>query len=290
MFKKMKSHSVSISSNLSKPFDFTLESIKDTIKNGHSSLLSDNQFSGELKNYHRLKKFLGKKRNPPENLTKEEINEIKDKLEDIKIKLIKVSKDNKTFNIEIEDENEICTSIDILQSPYLIYKIYENVNRIDAELITENILFSNEMKSLTAYEFEFFYIEKDELKTINNFQGLLKIKIDDIIISPKEISKIQVNNNKIKEDVYNLQIKPFLLIMKSPLVILEDDDLIYENIYHSIDSNLKLIAPKDISKKYFYYYTVNKNLQEKYFFILTEERKKFIELLKNFLLIGCETI
>ena len=65
------------------------------------------------------------------------------------------------------------------------------------------------MKSLTSYEFEFFYIEKDELKTINNFQGLLKIKIDDIIISPKEISKIQVNNNKIKEDVYNLQIKPF---------------------------------------------------------------------------------
>ena len=113
MFKKIKSHSVSISNNLSKPFDFTLETIKDTITNGHSLLLSDNQFFGEVKKYHKLNKFLGKKRNPPENLTKEEINEIKDELEDIKIKSIKVSKDNKTFNIEIEDENEICTSIDI---------------------------------------------------------------------------------------------------------------------------------------------------------------------------------
>ena len=108
---------------------------------------------------------------------------------------------------------------------------------------------------------------------------------DNIIIKEDNIEdKLNEKENEKKD----LIISPFLIVINSLIPAMNDDDLKISNIYHDINYELKIIPPNDISKKYFYYFTIDKNSQEKYGFILTDERKKFIEFLENFIELGFE--
>ena len=180
-----------------------------------------------------------------------------------------------------ESNNEY--GVNILKKPFLIYKISENINRIDIDLITENISCFNKLRDLSKFDFDLYYIYKNELKSSKSLKEFEKMKNDDIIIKEDNI------NDKLDEKEntnFDLKISPFLFVIKSLLPVINDDDLKYENIYHKINYDLKLILPKDISIKYFYYFTIDKNSQEEYTFILTDARKKFIKFLKNFISFG----
>jgi len=274
----MNSKIISISKNLSEPFDYTLETIRKTITGGHLHLLSDDSFCKEVEKYKRLKIFLGKKRKNPEQILTEEINEIIHDANDIEVEEMNDFQEDIQFEIDFKDKNGNVKTEYLLKNPYLIYKIYENVNRIDADLITENNLFKKRIKKLCIYKFELFYIQENELKTINDLESIEQMEADSI-----SISDIVLKHKENKEVGNSFQIRPLLLILKSSFSPIKDEDLEYKNIYHNIDKNLKLISPDNISKKFFYYYSVNKALQEKYFFILTEARKKFILSLSNFI-------
>ena len=117
------------------------------------------------------------------------------------------------------------------------------------------------------------------MKKINAFNKIENIEIDNLNISLEEEENIKTDKNKES----NLQIRPYLLVMKSLLPDIKEEDLEYENIYPDRDDNLNLIFPELIIKIFFYYFTINKDLQSKYQFILTEERKKFLQLLENFI-------
>ena len=276
MFKKLDNHSISITKNLEEPFDYSIETITKIITDGHSILLKDNEFLKEIKSYYKLHKFLGKKRNPP-NLILDEIDEIKKDLKNIEPEKISISENKEIFNIEIKGKNKNYALINIFKNPFLVYKISDNVNRIDIDLITETNTYLDNIGNLSEYDFNLYYIINKELKVLKYYDGLEIMKIDNIIIPEEKIGIL----NKEKENF--LKINPFLLVIKSLIPKINEEDLKYENIYHEIDCNSKDIKPINITKKYFYYFTVDKDSQNKYVFILTDERKKFIDFLRNFI-------
>ena len=284
MLTNFISNSISISINLSKPFDFTSNTIKNTITNMHTNLLTDDRFFAEIKKCHKLNKFLGKKRGPNKSLTSEEIEELKDDLKDKTLTGIEISETNKLFKLTIdEDNNEYF--VNFLKKPFLIYKIFDNFNRIDIDLFTDNIAYKAKLKELSNFDYDVYFIYKNELKSSKSLKEFEKMENDNIIIrEDNKDDKLDEKENEKKE----LIISPFLIVINSLIPAMNDEDLKISNIYHDINYELKLIQPNDISKKYFYYFTIDKNSQEKYSFILTDERKKFIEFLENYIELGLE--
>ena len=121
MFTKFISNSISISNNLSKPFDFTFDTIKNTITKMHTNLLTDNRFLAEIKKCHKLNKFLGRKRGPNKSLTSNEIEELKGDLKDTKLTGINISEIKNMFKITI-DENNNEYFVNYLKKPFLFIK------------------------------------------------------------------------------------------------------------------------------------------------------------------------
>ena len=74
--------------------------------------------------------------------------------------------------------------------------------------------------------------------------------------------------------------------MKSKLPKIEDKDILLDNIY-PIEDNEKeekeLIPPKNIFKIFFYYFTINSELQNKYFYIESKNIKELYNILESFL-------
>ena len=282
MRKKFNFHSLSFSNDLTDAFDFTSKKIMKIILEGHLSLTSNDNFLKEINEYNKLNIFLGKKRKPSQYLSKEEMDELKKDLNNIQPEKITISESDRIFKIEIDDKNKSHAKLNIFKQPFLIYKIFENINKIDIDLITEKITLINKINDLSKYDCDLYYIFKKGLKTINAVKGIETIETDNLNLSQKKIElKSKDKTSKDKDEEFNFKINPFLIVIKSILPKIEKKDLLYDNIYHKINTDAYLIKPDNISIKFFYYFIINKDLQSKYVFILTEARKKFISFLNN---------
>ena len=278
---------LSYSYAISKPFDFSDESIKTIITEGYKNPLSNEKISIEINKFKKLKKFLGKKRN--KSLTQDEIEEIKPNLSEINPEKIIISEDDSdSINIEMFDKNKFYNSIDMLKKPFLIYKIYENVNKIDLDFIADTNILGEKYNDIDQYEYDLYYISNGQLKSRETFREFERIEIDNLLLFEEDLKdKSKTEGNKNDENI--LEIKPILLVLKSKLQDLNEDDIKFDNIYHELDGNTDIISPNKISKKYFYYFTINKQLQDKYKFFITDKRKKFFKLLDKFIKFGFKT-
>ncbi len=283
MLKKFNFHSLSFSTDLPEAFDFTSETIKNIILNEHLSLKSNENFLKEINKYNELTSFLGKKRKPSQTLSEKEIDEIKDDLNNIQPKNIVISENNRIYEIEIDDKNKYHIQLDLFKQPLLIYKIFENINKIDIDLITEKLTLFDVIDDLSKYECDLYFINKKELNSINTIKGIEVLESDNIVLSKNEFEVLSNNKENINKEL-NLKIIPFLLVIKSLLPKIDEEQLLYENIYNDNTNNdSDLIKPDNISIKYFYYFIISKDLQKNYYFILTEARKKFIKFLHDFI-------
>ena len=75
------------------------------------------------------------------------------------------------------------------------------------------------------------------------------------------------------------------MICNSRIPKIEDVDLEFDNIYPERKNN-EYIPPEEISKFFFYYFTIDVESQKSYRFIMTEQRKKLEEILIHFLYSG----
>ena len=106
----------------------------------------------------------------------------------------------------------------------------------------------------------------------------------------KDNKKIIVSNELEYDEQYNESIEiekeniyPYLFVMNSQIPEITDNDLLYENIYKKLQDGNGLISPKDISSIFFYYFRISKKLQNKYFYIESDSRKKLYSILSKFM-------
>ena len=219
------------------------------------------KFFEEINNYNKLNNFLGRKRKYSENLSTREMAEIKNNL-NIKSEnvLISVTKDN--YELEIEEKDNY-KKIHLFKKPFLLYKIYENINKLDIDFITENFVLTKNKYHLLKYDYDLYYTYKNELKNTNSLEDI-KIRKNDYLNIFNEKLNDDIINNKENKECSDLKINSYLLVIKSLLPNITDDDLEYKSIYHEFDENSNLISPSDISIKYFYYFILNKDLINKY--------------------------
>ena len=247
MLKKFNFHSLSFSTDLPEAFDFTSETIKNIILNEHLSLKSNENFLKEINKYNKLTSFLGKKRKPSQTLSKEEIDTIKDDLNNILPENIVISENNRIYEIEIDDKNNYHIQLDLFKQPLLIYKIFENINKIDVDLITEQLTLFDVIDDLSKYECDLYFINKKELNSVNTMKGIEVVESDNIVLFKNEFEVLSNNKENINEEL-NLKIIPFLLVIKSLLPKIDEEQLLYENIYNDNTNNdSDLIKPDNIS-------------------------------------------
>ena len=315
-------HSISLTKDLEEPFDYRNETVKNIISNGLSDILSNHIFSQKLKKCKKLYKFLGKKRNSP-LLSNEEIKEIYPKIKDIKSGDIEVYDNNNLYSIHIKQEDDF-SIIDLYKKPFLIKTIFDDSNKMDIDFISETTAMAQKLKNLSEYDFDLFYCKDNILQIEKPLKDIYKIMPDNTIIPNEiefdnnidnniinninnniNINNIKSNineNNIINNDINNninnniiinnklinesneFNIRQFFLIMKSFVPKLEEEDLLYENIYPTNPNNSNLIQPEFITKFYFYYFTMNEELKKKYNYIRTEERINFENSLNDFIL------
>ena len=218
-----------------------------------------NNVNNELSNYHELKNFLGQKR--------KETNQQKlikdDKYFKQDIENYSINKDeNEDIKLKIKDKKKI-ELITLYNKPLAITEIYDQ-NTINLSLINDNKTFFKKYSCLNEYDFEIYYL--------NEYSEIIcrkKIDIKDLVRPIK---------------IENEMIRPYLVIMKSKIPIIEDSDLELKNIYPEKEENKDgKIYPDNISKIYFYYFNIKPELQNKYIYIKSNNRISLFKILCSFI-------
>ena len=115
MKKKFNSHSIFFSDDLKEAFDFTSETISRIILKGHLNIITNEKLLKEINGLNKLKYFLGKKREPSQILNQNEMDELKEDLNNIEPEKITISESNKAIKIEIDDKNKFHIKINLLK-------------------------------------------------------------------------------------------------------------------------------------------------------------------------------
>ena len=218
-----------------------------------------NNVNNELSNYHELKNFLGQKR--------KETNQQKlikdDKYFKQDIENYSINKDeNEDIKLKIKDKKKI-ELITLYNKPLAITEIYDQ-NTINLSLINDNKTFFKKYSCLNEYDFEIYYLNEDSEIICRK-----KIDIKDLVRPIK---------------IENEMIRPYLVIMKSKIPIIEDSDLELKNIYPEKEENKDgKIYPDNISKIYFYYFNIKPELQNKYIYIKSNNRISLFKILCSFI-------
>jgi len=247
--------------------------VKNLIKNDLSDLLKEKSFLPKFKRYNKACELIGKKRKEP--LSKEEIEEIIPDKKNLDPKAFKLDEDkeNELYLIEYEDLRNY-SKICLYKKPFLIKKIFDDTGKIDIDFIVDPFTMAKKIIDLRNYNFEVFFFQNNILIKKDS-----KFNLCNITTSTFEFN----NKTEISSEKKSIDIREMLLIMKSQIPTLDENDLKYENIYPDKKENSNLISPKDITKFYFYYFIIPKDLADIYKYIHTEEREKFEKSLEKFI-------
>ena len=261
----INSFSTSLSIDLKESFEYNEEYIKSFIPKIPEYFQKD-LGKEKLNDFHNLKTFLGKKRKDTDNIY--EINE-----EDIKtnrkyfgqkkeIKKISVWENEGDFILKVKEKDKYEETI-IYNKPIVITEIYDPY-LLHINLINDDETLSKKMNNLDKYDFNIYSLEKGTRNLLN----------DGIILKENILETF---------DIENETIKPFLAIMRSRIPKLQNSDINLLNIYPKLQKNNNIIYGKDISKIFFYYFNINSDLQEKYIYVNSENRKELFSIMSSFL-------
>ena len=263
----LNTYSFSFKYALQNIFTFQEEEIKIFLSKELPDLLNKKEIKDKINNYKNLKQFLGKKRNNPIN--KDEFiqnqNHFKDSISLEKVNNLSVSSDSN--NIYIKEGKNYLT---IFKRPTILLKLFDSQS-INIDLINDNVSFGIKTNELNNFYYNIYSIDED----------------NEIIVS-KDFQFQQEHNKPFeieKENVY-----PYLFVMNSQIPEITTNDLLYENIYKNLDAKNDLISPKDISPIFFYYFRISKELQNKYVYIESNNRKKLNTILSQFMLTSMKNI
>ena len=171
---------------------------------------------------------------------------------------------DKSENISIEnEENKEFSRLFIYEKPKLLIQLFDS-QTIDLDLINDSLYFENKVEELNKFSYQIYTIEND-----NN-----KLRFS---------KKFNILNSSIKSITFEKEnIYPYFLIMNSQIPEITETDLLYKNIYNSLEVENGLISPKNISKLFFYYFRIKKQLQNNYFYIESDNRIKLYDILSSY--------
>ena len=257
----LNSYSFSFKYDLPQAFSFKDGAIKNFLSKNIPVILNENdEIKEKIKDYKELKQFLGKKR-------AKEINE-SELIENKKFLKKDASTKNVKLLIDLDDDeniyvNEKKSRLTIYQNPLALIQLFDSQSII-IDLITDNLYYKRRQNDLKNYYYKAYSKNKDN-----------ELKLSDKIEFLKDYDKsIEIEN----ENIY-----PYFLVINSQIPELNEEDLLYKNIYKSLQEENGLILPDNISKIFFYYFRISKELQKKYFYIESNLRKKFYSILVEFI-------
>ena len=257
----LNTYSFSFKYDLPNIFTFKEEEIKKFLSKELPDILNKKEIKDKINNYKNLKQFLGKKRNNPINNDEfiQNQSHFKDSISIEKVNNLSIRLDNYN-NIYIEQSDNYLT---IFEKPRVILKLFDSQS-ININLINDD---------------ESFYMKTNEL---NNFNyKIYSINEDNKIIVSNQLDLQRKNHKSIeieKENIY-----PYLFVINSQIPEITTNDLLYKNIYKNLDAKNGIISPKDISPIFFYYFRISPELQNKYVYIESENRKKLDFILSEFM-------
>ena len=257
----LNSYSFSFKYDLPQVFSFKDGAIKNFLSKNIPVILNENdEIKEKIKDYKELKQFLGKKR-------AKEINE-SELIENKKFLKMDASTKNVKLLIDLDDDeniyvNEKKSRLTIYQNPLALIQLFDSQSII-IDLITDNLYYKRRQNDLKNYYYKAYSKNKDN-----------ELKLSDKIEFLKDYDKsIEIEN----ENIYL-----YFLVINSQIPELNEEDLLYKNIYKSLQEENGLILPDNISKIFFYYFRISKELQKKYFYIESNLRKKFYSILVEFI-------
>ena len=258
----LNSYSFFFQHDLPQVFSFKDGDIKNFLSEKIPVILNGNdEIKDKIKQYKELKQFLRKKRS--KEINENELIENKKFLKkDASTKNVKLSINlDKNENISIEEKK---IKLTIYQNPLALIQLYDSQSLI-IDLITDNLYYKRKLKDLKNYYFKTYLTrnEDNELQLSN-----------DIEFQKDGYKSIEIE----KENIY-----PYFLVMNSKIPELNEEDLLIKNIYKSLQEENGVIIPDNISKIFFYYFKINTELQKKYVYIESDQRKKFYSILYSFL-------
>ena len=277
----IKTYSTSMKYKLEEIFNFR----KDDIKNFLSSKLKaifqkEENLNRNLKNFHELKNFLGKKRSI--NFKIEEIEqEYKTHFINPTSNNDKSSEDISVTQFHYNDNlgfiaKKNNSEITIFKKPLVLTEIYEN-NSININLVNDSITFNDKITNINKYNYKVYSLDnKDNLLEDTDLQ---KMTIDENIENNK---KIEIE----KENIY-----PYLIFIKSKIPEIKDSDLEFNNIYPiEIEIKNEIIRPENISKIFFYYFNINSELAKDFEYIETKKRMDFYGIMEQSIYNNCNKV
>ena len=261
-------YSSSFKYDLPKIFTFQEEEIKNFLSKDLPNILNYKEIKDNINNYKNLKQFLGKKRknsiNKDEFIENQRHFKVPTSLE--KINNLSVLSDINN-NLYIEEENNYLT---IFENPRILIKLFDSQS-INVDLINDNESFQMKAKELENFNYNIYSMNKEN-----------KIIVSNELELQKEYNKsIEIE----KENIY-----PYLFVMNSQIPEITTNDLLYENIYRTLEGKNGLISPKDISSIFFYYFRISSEMQNKYVFIDSDNRKNLYSILSEFMLATLKNI
>ena len=264
----LNTYSFSFKYALPKVFTFQEEEIKNILSKELPVILDNQEIKDKINNYKKLKQFLGKKRNNPINNDEFTQNQshFKDSISLEKVNNLSVISDTNN-NIYIEEGKNYLT---IFENPTILLKLFDSQS-INIDLINDNVSFKMKTNEINKFYYKIYSINEDNKITVSN-----DLEFQQEYNKPFVIEK---------ENVY-----PYLFVMNSQIPEITTNDLLYENIYKNLDVNNGLISPKDISPIFFYYFRISTELQNKYVYIESENRKKLYSILTEFMLRSIKNI
>ena len=165
----------------------------------------------------------------------------------------------------IQKEINYNRQIVIFDEPIIATEIY-SYNSLKLNLINDNECLNSKNYFLDKYNYNIYTLDNEDKLIASNNKNIFE------------------NDNIKTINFQNINIKPFLIIMKSKIPEILDSDLIIENIYpkKQLEEEEKIYG-NDISKIFFYYFNIRYDLQKKYEYILSNNRKELNRILERFL-------
>ena len=267
MSNLLKTHSSSFKYDLKEFFSFNEPTIKNFLSNKVPDMLNnENDIKDKLKDYKDLKTFLGKKRSL--KLEKEDFDKNKRhfqnsvSLEDVNNLAINSSLDG---DIYIDEKlNKKVSRLYIFKEPIVLIQLFD-WQSINIDLINDNLFMSSKIENLKRFKYKIY-----SLNTKYN-----QLKVSNLIQYPKPNDK----TIKIEDET----IYPYLLIMNNKIPEIKEEDILFEKIYKSNEEINGLISPSNISDIFFYYFRISEELQKKYNYIESKNRKQLYLILSKFL-------
>ena len=264
MSKILNTYSSSFKYDLQENFSFNDEDIKIFLSTTLLGILNENdEIKEKINNYKELKQFLGKKRHKKineseltQNMKHFKVSVSLEKVNDLLIE------QDENENIRVEEKG---INFSIYQKPMILIQLFDS-QTINIDLINDNIYFRKKLKDLNNFRYKIYSVKNkdNELNLSNEF----------------EIRKNKFNKSI---EIENENICPYLLVMNSQIPEMTEDDLLYKNIYKTLEVKNGLISPENISKIFFYYFRVSKELQKTYSYIESKNRNELYSILSEFL-------